>query len=134
MIRVERLHTQLIKAPPAPPEVRSLLKLAHSQEPGFRHVRLICGRHILSEARNWFVPDRLTAEMNMVLTETDTPFGQAIAALDFRRERLETIIGPGFPGAPPETILTHRALLHSPNGRPIALVVECYQPGVLALG
>ncbi|WP_260927308.1 hypothetical protein [Novosphingobium sp. 9] len=106
--------------------------LKSEQRFGFRHVRLTCGTRVLSEARNWFVPDRLTVDMNHTLTETDIPFGEAVAALAFRRDRLESIKGPGFPDSPPETILTHRALLRRPDGLPIALVVECYQPGALS--
>jgi hypothetical protein len=38
----------------------------------YRHVQLFCGDQILSEADNWYVPSRLTAEMNRLLETTAT--------------------------------------------------------------
>ncbi len=54
----------------------------------YRHVRLFCGDKLLSEADNWYVPGRLTPEMNRLLDETDMPFGRVVHDLDFRRETL----------------------------------------------
>ena len=54
----------------------------------YRHVRLFCGDKLLSEADNWYVPSRLTPEMNRLLDETDAPFGRVVHDLDFRRETL----------------------------------------------
>src|ERR1700731_696596 len=54
----------------------------------YRRVQLFCGDKLLSEADNWYVPSRLTAEMNRLLDETDTPFGRAVRDLNFRRETL----------------------------------------------
>jgi chorismate-pyruvate lyase len=98
-----------------------------TDDPGYRHVRLSCGAHVLSEAHNWYNPALLTPEMNKLLATTDTPFGKAVAALNFRREPLATRRGP-LPGCPANTILANRALLRLPDGRALALVLECYTP------
>jgi chorismate-pyruvate lyase len=96
-----------------------------TEDPGYRHVRLACGDQVLSEAHNWYNPTLLTPEMNHLLATTDTPFGKAVAALNFRREKLASRRGP-LPGCPAQTILANRALLRLPDGRVLALVLECY--------
>jgi len=92
---------------------------------GYRHVRLSCGNSVLSEAHNWYARDRLSPEMNRVLDTTDTPFGTVAAPLGFRRERLSATRGAAL-GCPRGTILSHRARLVLPDGKPLALLVECY--------
>ena len=110
----------------APPDdLATLLRLAPGETPGYRHVRLTCGDKVLSEARNWYVPSRLTPDMNATLATTDTPFGKTVAALGFRRERIASQRGR-LPGCPEGTILSHRALLRLPDGRPLSALVECY--------
>lgn len=108
-----------------PPDLPHLLDLPSGTVPGYRHVRLSCGDKVLSDAHNWYVPARLTPAMNEVLRITDTPFGKAVSALNFRRERLDSRPGRAAP-CPAGTILSHRALLRLPDGAPLALVVECY--------
>ena len=114
-----------------PPGLDVLLQTAPDEPLGYRHVRLTCGDTVLSEAHNWYVPGRLTVEMNHTLESTDTPFGKVVGSLGFVRERLESVRVPA-PGCPQETNLAHRALLKLPDGRPISLVVECYTPANLA--
>lgn len=106
-------------------EVRSLLHVAPDETIGYRHVRLSCGDAVLSVAHNWYVPARLSAEMNRTLDTSDTPFGRVAAPLNFARQRLAGKRGP-LPGCPRDTILAHRAVLTLADGRPISLVVECY--------
>ena len=108
-----------------PTDVPGLLALPTGQRLGYRHVRLACGSKVLSEAHNWYARERLTAEMNRVLDETDTPFGKAVAALHFTRQRLGEARGARF-GCPHGTVLSHRARLVLPEGQPLAVVVECY--------
>jgi len=98
-----------------------------TEEPGYRHVRLSCGAHVLSEAHNWYNPALLTPEMNQVLATTDTPFGKAVGALHFHREKLASRRGP-LPGCPATTVLANRALLRLADNRVLALVLECYTP------
>ena len=113
-----------------PPDLADTLALPDGAEPGYRHVRLSCGGKVLSQAHNWYVPQRLTPEMNHLLATTDTPFGKVVAPLAYRRERLGAIRGRA-PGCPPGTVLSHRALLRLPTGEPLALVVECYTGAIL---
>ncbi len=111
------------EAPPA--DVRVLLGVDPQAPLGYRHVRLLCGKHVLSDAHNWYVPARLTPEMNRQLAESRVPFGRVAAALNFAREPLAST-RRGDPGCPAGAISTHRALLRLPDGQPLALVVECY--------
>ena len=108
-----------------PGDARTRLNLAAGEAPGYRHVRLSCGGVVLSEAHNWYVPARLTPAMNALLASTDTPFGRVAAPLHFTRERIESRFGRRAP-CPAATALSQRGLLRLPDGRPLALVVECY--------
>jgi len=133
---------------PANADVRAALDVKPDEPLGYRRVRLKCGEHVLSEADNWYVPARLTPEMNHVLETTDTPFGKAVAALRFRRHTLsaELLWSPlpkgwemgaapaGGAGslAMPEHVLEHRAVLSLPDGEPFSEVVETYTSEVLA--
>jgi len=136
-------------AKPASAEVRAALDVKADEKLGYRRVRLKCGDHVLSEADNWYVPSRLTPEMNHVLETTDTPFGKAVAALHFRRHTLSAdLLWRPLPkgwemGAPapseeaaalaiPGHVLEHRAVLSTPDGEPISEVVETYTSEVLA--
>jgi hypothetical protein len=134
---------------PASAEVREALGVKPDEPLGYRRVRLKCGDHVLSEADNWYVPARLTPEMNHVLETTDTPFGKAVAALHFRRHTLSADLlwrplpkgwemwatpAPKEAGALtiPDHVLEHRAVLSTPDGEPFSEVVETYTGEVLA--
>lgn len=111
------------EAPPV--DLRAMLGVSGDEPLGYRHVRLVCGNVVLSEAHNWFVPARLTPEMNRQLAESDVPFGTVAASLGFTREPIASA-RRGDPGCPVRAISTHRALLRLAEGQPLALVVECY--------
>jgi hypothetical protein len=130
-------------------EVRAALEVKSDEPLGYRRVRLKCGDHVLSEADNWYVPARLTPEMNHVLETTDTPFGKALAALHFRRHTLSAdLLWRPLPKswemgaaavqddngalAIPDHVLEHRAVLSRPDGEPFSEVVETYTSEVLA--
>jgi chorismate-pyruvate lyase len=130
------------------PEQRQILRVSATDTVRYRHVRLRCGEHVLSEADNWYVPARLTAEMNHVLETTDTPFGRAVQALHFQRHTLsakllwqplpdgwETKSPPPDHGGTPlriaDAVLEHRAVLTVPDGTPFSEVVETYTSEVL---
>ena len=134
---------------PASPEVRAALDVKPDEKLGYRRVRLKCGDHVLSEADNWYVPARLTPEMNHALETTDTPFGKAVAALHFRRHTLSADLlwrplpaGWEMSAAPAAGdkgalairphVLEHRAVLSTPDGEPFSEVVETYTGEVLA--
>jgi chorismate-pyruvate lyase len=111
--------------------IRRELAIGDADRLSYRRVSLQCSGRELSLAYNWYVPERLTPEMNRVLAETDQPFGRVAAPLGYTRERLRGERGTAD-FCPAGTILTHRALLRLPDGRPLALVVECYTGAILA--
>lgn len=120
------IRAESFKASPAPSdEVRRLLGVSVNEPLAYRHVHLICGNAVLSVADNWYLPDRLTAEMNQALATTQKPFGQIIAPLGFYRERLTTIRGRAE-SCPAGTVISHQALLRLSDGAPLAVVTECY--------
>ncbi|WP_255504514.1 hypothetical protein [Novosphingobium sp. EMRT-2] len=115
----------------SPPAVRKALGVTADEPVAYRHVRLACGGTVLSDARNWYVPARLTPDMNRTLETTDTPFGKVVMPLGFRRERLEARRGR-MAECPASTVLSHRAVLRLVGGTAISLVVECYTRANLA--
>jgi chorismate-pyruvate lyase len=116
---------------PASAETRALLKVDAGDPVRYRRVKLMCGTHVLSEADNWYVPARLTLQMNALLDGGDTPFGTAVKTLNFHRTTLDataahdthTVRG---------TILRVRALLLTPDETPFSLVVENYTADLAA--
>ncbi|MEJ2458933.1 MAG: hypothetical protein P8Y58_12650 [Novosphingobium sp.] len=108
-----------------PRSMRNRLQLSRGETFAMRNVRLACGQTVLSVAWNWYVPSRLTPEMNKALARSDTPFGKVVAPLRFRRQPLETMRGRAE-NCPEDTISTHRAMLILPDGRPLAYLIECY--------
>lgn len=135
---------------PATPDVRKVLAVGDVEPVRYRRVRLTCGAHVLSEADNWYVPSRLTEEMNRQLDTTDVPFGRAVRALGFHRRTLSArllwsplpdgwevgAVAPPEPAASalqiPHEVLQHKAVLLLPDGTPISHVVETYTRAVLA--
>src|SRR5882762_11798401 len=118
---------------PVSPEQRRELGVTPTEPIRYRRVRLLCGTVVLSEADNWYVPGRLTAEMNKLLDSTDVPFGKVVQELHFRRHTLSSTllwfplpegwemnpIPPKDPSAVltiPSELLQHRALLTLPDG------------------
>ena len=130
-------------------EQRRALHVAANDAVRYRHVQLSCGTLLLSEADNWYVPDRLSAQMNHLLETTDTPFGTVVRDLHFQRHTLSARLlwmplpadweMNALPAAPasatlviPAQVLEHRAILSLPDGTPISEVVETYSGNVLA--
>jgi chorismate-pyruvate lyase len=142
------------KAPTS--EQRQRLQIGPDEPVRYRRVQLSCGALVLSEADNWYVPSRLSAEMNRLLDTTDTPFGKAVLELKpFRRTYAATLLWSPLPplwemlstrpqagagadvakGAKlllPAALFEHRALVFGQDLRPIAEVIETYQKGLLA--
>jgi chorismate-pyruvate lyase len=144
-----RLSAQLVREEKKLPESdRALLGIGPEEAVKYRRVRLSCGDVVLSEADNWYVPSRLTPEMNRTLEQTDTPFGRAVAPLHFTRQTLlaELLwkplpegwemapipVGDSGPLTVPDFVLRHRALLFTGEHVPFSEVVETYTSGVLA--
>ena len=134
---------------PVSPEQRRDLGVTTAEPIRYRRVRLLCGSVVLSEADNWYVPSRLTAEMNGLLNSTDVPFGRVVQSLHFLRHTLSSTLlwnplpdGWEMNAVPPQAesavltipsvVLQHRAVLSLPDGTPFSEVVETYTAGVFA--
>jgi hypothetical protein len=146
--RIVALRVPDIDKPPTP-EQRRELAVAPTDPVRYRRVKLMCGPLVLSEADNWYVPGRLTPEMNKLLDTTDNPFGVVVRALHFQRHTLSSTLlwlplptGWEMNGASardlgtdqpmPSKLLEHRAVLTLPDGTPFSEVVETYTDNVLA--
>jgi len=140
-----------IPGAPATPSAEQLRRLdvTSATEIKYRHVRLRCGTHVFSEADNWYVPARLSVEMNRQLDGTRAPFGRVVAPLEPYRRTFSMILlwSPLPPGwervsaaAPhnegramdiPAALFEHRAVLYASDNRPFSEVRETYQRGIL---
>jgi chorismate-pyruvate lyase len=137
------------KAPAA--DQRERLEVEGDGDVRYRLVRLRCGARVLSEAENWYVPGRLTPEMNRLLETTTTPFGRAVESLEpYRRTFAATLLwtplpdgwerNPALVPAPtggalaiPDALFEHRAVLYTRDHKPFAEVREIYQRAILAV-
>lgn len=127
------------------------LGVRDASEVQYRRVELRCGAHVLSEADNWYVPGRLTPEMNALLATTDTPFGKVVQPLHpYRRTIAVTMLWSPLPRGweqqsrsrfrshrrrmleIPKEVFRHRAVLYTADHLPFSEVVETYQSELLA--
>jgi len=133
---------------PLPDGARALLGIGAEEPVRYRRVALSCGDVVLSDADNWYVPSRLTTDMNHQLDTSDVPFGKVVQPLHFRRQTLsaELLWSPlpeGWDGGAtlpassdkpltiPDHVLQHRAVLYTGSNQPFSLVVESYTSHVL---
>jgi chorismate-pyruvate lyase len=133
---------------PLPIDARTQLQIGPSEPVRYRRVQMVCGNVVLSEADNWYVPNRLTKAMNTQLDHSEMPFGKVIRPLHFRRQTISAQLLwsplpdgwdsgatlPPFSDEPlaiPTHVLQHRALLYTQANQPISLVVESYTSNVL---
>ncbi|MDQ3283385.1 MAG: hypothetical protein M3Q69_18455 [Acidobacteriota bacterium] len=123
------------------------LGVTSASEVRYRHVRLQCGAHTFSVADNWYVPARLTPEMNRALETTDSPFGKVVRELaPYRRTIAVTLLwaplARGWELRPrprshqrvaiPQELMVHTAVLYTAGHQPFSEVVETYQRDLLA--
>jgi chorismate-pyruvate lyase len=146
-----RIVAERVAGADKPPteEQRRELGVAASDAVRYRRVNLHCGDLVLSQADNWYVPGRLTPDMNRQLDSTDTPFGRVVQTLHFQRHTISAQLlwlplPAGWEMNPragaagggnlvaPAGVLQHRALLTLPDGTPFSEVVETYTGNVLA--
>jgi hypothetical protein len=122
-----QISAELVRGSDMPPPngIHGFLGVSASEPLTYRHVKLMCGGLELSQAHNWFVPSRLSTDMNRQLAETDTPFGMAVSSLGFSRHAIASTRKRDA-ACPAGTILANRALLKLPDGRGLAMVIECY--------
>ena len=111
---------------------RARLAIGPDEPVRYRRVRLACGDRVLSEADNWYVPARLTPEMNATLDGTRTPFGRVVRPLEPTRQ---TIAVRPFPQAaatgPDDPLFEIDAVLSTGAGQPFCEVAETYLGGAL---
>ena len=132
-------------------ETRHRLNVDNNELLLFRHVELSCGEHILSEADNWYVPSRLSPEINKILEQSNVPFGKAIVSLKPIRKTFysQLLWSPlpenweindisinadkisALPFHPAHIILEHRALVLSQDQKPLSEVHEKYTEELL---
>ncbi|NIX77022.1 hypothetical protein [Microvirga terricola] len=99
-----------------------------------RRVELARGDLPLVTADNWFLPSRLSAQMNEALDGTDLPFGAVIAPLDPARRNFAIHFNDPGDGEAwgPDTILEHQAVVIDGKGRPLAVVRERFQAALIS--
>ncbi len=141
-----QLDPSIAKAPTA--EQRERLGVDADEPVRYRSVRLACGGHVLSVADNWYVPARLTPDMNKALETTDTSFGRVVAPLKpTRRTVAASILWHPLPQgwemakpsadhpdqalAIPSVLFEHRALLYDEHRVPFSEVAEHYTNEIL---
>ena len=107
---------------------RQRLQIGEEDEVKYRRVQLLCGGRLLSQAENWYVPGRLSAEAPRLLDTTTTPFGTVVRSLEpYRRTFDVTLLWKPLPTdwairpatrtaggalAIPDALFEHRAVLY----------------------
>jgi len=147
---VARLVAGVVKVPTA--EQLQRLQVASAGDVKYRRVELYCGTHLFAEADNWYVPSRLTAEMNRLLEATETPFGYVVRPLQpYRRTFAVTRLWSPLPAGweqqsrpkersgdratalvLPKELFEHQAVLYTGDHQPFSEVDERYQGQLLA--
>ena len=132
-------------------EQRQALRVSPADVVHYRHVQLSCGSLVLSEADNWYVPARLTADMNRLLDTTDEPFGKVVRPLGFQRRTLSAELlwssmpagwelssnpmgAQATPLRVPHEVLRHQAILYTQSQQPFSAVVETYTNAIFDFG
>ena len=145
-LKIAAEHDPKADRPPTEAATKAL-GLEPGQAVRYRRVKLACGKTVLSEADNWYLPARLTPEMNHTLDTSDAPFGAVVRPLDFRRRFLSAdLLWKPLPdgwekaapdarpmGAIPAHVLQDTAVLATPDGRPFSFVAETYTAAALEM-
>ena len=95
-----------------------------------RNVLLTCGKLVLSEACNWYMPGRLEPEMHRLIETTDIPFGKVVASLAFRRRTVSSTLL--WSARQTEYLFRNQVILtRGSDHLPFALLVETYRHELL---
>ena len=149
-----RISAHRLPVRPLAPSTEIAGRLACGCGEAIRHrrVELRWGVEPLSIADNWYVPERLTPEMNAQLEAGDTPFGELVAPLGVVRRTASSHREPGLGPVrrsaqpPPEregggrsdglrALLRQDAVLvRAASGHVLAAVSETYLQAVLEIG
>lgn len=123
----EKIRAEREAGAPLPPpvEIQRALALRPGETIRHRRVKLMCGTQLYSAADNWYVPERLSTDMNSMLDGSETPFGRVVAPLKPKRTTLDAMRHPG------PAFLSVTAVLIAANGQPISGVIENYQRAIL---
>jgi len=144
--KIVALHDPKADRPPTD-AAKKALALQPGQAVRYRRVKLACGQTVLSEADNWYLPERLTPDMNHALDTSDAPFGGVVRSLDFRRRFLSADLlwkplPDGWEKSPPDSrpmgpipahVLQDTAVLATPDGKPLSFVAETYTAAALEM-
>ena len=143
------IAARVVRGVDQPPSAaqRQRLQIGDRDEVKYRRVRLLCGGRVLSDAENWYVPGRLSAEANRLLDTTTTPFGTVVRSLEpYRRTFDVTLLWRPLPAdwairsparstagtlAIPDALFEHRAVLYTREHVPFSEVHEVYQREIL---
>jgi chorismate-pyruvate lyase len=140
---------------PLTADQRKELQIDDAEPVVYRRVQLVCGDQVLSEADNWYLPNRLTPDINKVLTTTPTPFGRAIRSLVPSRQTLASTTlwqvlpegwermsseqmtawaatAPAPSYDPAASLFENRAIVLRQDGKPISEVRETYKMALIA--
>lgn len=109
-----------------PPYILQALKILNPLDVQIRHVQLLCGEDVFSEAWNYYIPARLPLKTQEILSKTHIPFGRAVGEAHFYRQSLPPVknsqdsLKSGF-------IFQNQAILFKRTTRlPLAFVIENY--------
>lgn len=92
---------------------------SEEQDIEMRHIQLVCGDIVFSDAFNFYLPSRLTPEARQKLADGHTPFGRAVGAQNFIRKPLDTEYTSDS--------MTNRAVLYRrEDNKPFSVVIERY--------
>lgn len=108
-----------------PASIRRLLGVRPDVRLSYRHMHLTCHGKVLADGHVWYAPGLLTPEMLQQYSATDQPFDRVSRAMNFTRDVIITVPGANE-GCPQLTVYTRRWLLRLPDGRPLALHLECF--------
>lgn len=129
---------------------RKMLATAEKEPVRHRKVRVRCGSSVLLEADDWYLPSRVSPQVNALLEGTELPLQRAVQIAHFKRRTLSaTLLWPQLPelgelgsakgvtesqaiGPLPARVLTHHVLLMLPDGRPFGEIQANYMGNVLA--
>ena len=125
-----KISAPLVAGAPKAPTGEQLqrLQVGATSAVKYRRVELRCGNHLFAEADNWYVPGRLTPEMNRLLETSDTPFGRVVQPLRPYRRTFASVRLWSFPS---DTLFEHRAVLYTSDDEPFSEVDETYKAALL---
>lgn len=124
-ITVVRLHHA--HAPEPPEDVLVKLETRPGETVWYRRVQLVRGSLVLSDAENWFIPQRLSPEAADILAATDIPFAVAIAPLKPFRCTLSVSFPVPTQADFSKSVLEHEAVVLGEDGAPLAAAREKYR-------